>query len=286
MTVIKRNPDDPKPVVALGVENRSSDYLGKRVLRHYAVAPEVRVPGLSPFEAPESDTLGVFESADAVLDIAAAQDQIYRFQQESRQQVQAELAATRAKAKDDLQRELSTIRTDFERDLERQKARTMEEAYAKGFAKGEEDGKSQYAAAVRSVFSAVERVGKEKEAFLEKSQDEILALSLRAAKKMVLAELQQTPEALLGIVMDAIRRITDKDKVIIKLNHKDADAMRQHQDLILAQMPDIKSLEIHDDTRVEAGGCVIETRLGYIDATLETKVAILEKAFIKAAEDQ
>ena len=215
-----------------------------------------------------------------------SQEERYRFQQEAQQKVHAELAEIRAKAQSDLQRELADMRAKFDRELVQDKARTMEEAYAKGFAKGNEDGKSQYAAAVKGVFETVARIGKEKEAFLEKSQEEILALSLRAAQKMVLAELAQTPEALLGIVMDAIRRITDKDKVIIKLSAKDVDGMRQYQDRIFAQMPDIKSLEIHEDARVEEGGCVIETRLGYIDATLETKLAILEKVFLKTAEDE
>jgi len=286
MTVIKRNPNDTPPLTNLGLGLRTPDYMGKRVLRHYSVDPDVRVPGLSQMHDPEDDFAPLEPEPTPVIDIAAAQDQIHRFQQESRQKIQLELAETRTKAKDELQRELSKIRADFDQDLVKHKSKAMEDAYTNGFAKGEEDGKSQYAAAVKGVFEAVTRVGKEKEAFLEKSQEEILALSLRAAKKMVLAELTQTPEALLGIVMDAIRRITDKDKVIIKLSAKDADSMRQHQASIFAQMPDIKSLEIHEDARVEEGGCVIETRLGYIDATLETKVDILEKAFIKAAEDQ
>lgn len=286
MTVIKRNPNESTPVAKLGVGASVPDYMGKRVLRHYSVNPEVRIPGISQSEEKEDDFAPLEAEVTPVIDIAAAQDQIHRFQQESRQRIQIELADTRAKAKDELQRELAKLRADFDQELVRHKSKTMEEAYTKGFAKGEEDGKSQYASAVKGVFEAVVRIGKEKEAFLEKSQEEILALSLRAAKKMVLAELTQTPDALLGIVMDAIRRITDKDKVIIKLSAKDADGMRQHQASIFAQMPDIKSLEIHEDARVEEGGCVIETRLGYIDATLETKVAILEKAFIKAAEDQ
>jgi flagellar assembly protein FliH len=286
MTVIKRNPNDSPPAVGIGVGTRAPDYMAKRVLRHYAMDAAVRVPGVSQSDAEDGYIAPLEEHVAPVIDIAAAQDQIHRFQQESRQRIQLEVAETRAKAKDELQRELAQIRVDFDQDLVRHKSKTMEESYTKGFAKGEEDGKSQYASEIKGVFDAVARIGKEKEAFLEKSQEEILALSLRAAQKMVLAELTQTPEALLRIVMDAIRRITDKDKVIIKLSAKDADSMRQHQASIFAQMPDIKSLEIHEDARVSEGGCVIETRLGYIDATLETKVDILEKAFSKAAEDQ
>jgi flagellar assembly protein FliH len=285
MTVIKRNPNESKSVSRPDKGVRLPQDVGPRVLRNYVVNPDVLVPGQGSVTAEEAYAVAFEEPVVPMIDIAAAQDQIHQFQQESRQRIQAEVAETRRKAKDDLARELADMKADFERDLTQQKARVMEESYEKGFAKGEEDGKSQYAASIRDVFNAVERVGKEKEAFLEKSQEEILALSLRAAKKMVLAELTQSPDVLLGIVMDAIRRITDKDKVIIKLNSKDAAHMRQHQAAIFAQMPDIKSLEIHDDARVDEGGCVIETRLGYIDATLETKVTILEKAFAKAAED-
>lgn len=286
MTVIKRNPNEPFSAVQETAGGHVSEGGRRRVLRSYATNPNIRIAGaVSPHTGAEDVVMAPLPE-EGPIDIALAQEQLYRFQQESKQKVQAELNEMRAKAQSDLQRELADMRTKFDRELEYHKARTMEEAYTKGFAKGDEDGKSQYAAAVKGVFETITRIGKEKEAFLEKSQEEILALSLRSAKKMVLAELSQTPEALLGIVMDAIRRITDKDKVIIKLSAKDADNMRQHQASIFAQMPDIKLLEIHEDARIEEGGCVIETRLGYIDATLETKLAILEKAFVKAAEDQ
>ena len=284
MTVIKRNPNEPFFPAHETEGLRVSEGLPRRVLRDYATATEIRTVGALPrhTETEDGGTPPLSEEGLVVL----SQEERYRFQQEAQQKVHAELAEIRAKAQSDLQRELADMRAKFDRELVQDKARTMEEAYAKGFAKGNEDGKSQYAAAVKGVFETVARIGKEKEAFLEKSQEEILALSLRAAQKMVLAELAQTPEALLGIVMDAIRRITDKDKVIIKLSAKDVDGMRQYQDRIFAQMPDIKSLEIHEDARVEEGGCVIETRLGYIDATLETKLAILEKVFLKTAEDE
>jgi flagellar assembly protein FliH len=286
MTVIKRSPNEPMPAASSEAEGvRASEGVRRRVLRDYATHPEVRIAGILSKHAASDPLALVPLHEEGPIDIAAAQEQIYHFQQDAKQKLQVELADTRARAQADLQRELADMRAQFDRDLERHKAKTIEEAYTKGFAKGQEDGQSQYASAVRDVFAAVTRVGQEKQAFLANSQQEILALSLRAAQKMVLAEISQTPEALLNIVMDAIRRITDKDKVIIKFNSKDVDHMRQYQERILAQMPDIKSLEIHEDTRVDEGGCVIETRLGYIDATLATKVAILEKAFVKAAED-
>ena len=44
----------------------------------------------------------------------------------------------------------------------------------------------------------------------------------------------------------------------------------------------MKNLSILEDSQVEPGGCVVETNLGYVDARIETKLELLEKALIKA----
>ena len=94
------------------------------------------------------------------------------------------------------------------------------------------------------------------------------------------------PTAVREYVDQAIRRITDKDKVIIKTCPEDADFVRQHREEILEKMPDIRTLEVHEDPRVEQGGCIIETRLGFIDSSISTKLASIEAALFKVYNDR
>ena len=51
-------------------------------------------------------------------------------------------------------------------------------------------------------------------------------------------------------------------------------------------MPDIRTLEVHEDPRVEQGGCIIETRLGFIDSSISTKLASIEAALFKVYNDR
>lgn len=279
MTIIKRNKGVQLPFVV------SAPVLGNAspspVLRDYISAKSVRVAG-----SEHHVTLPTDGDSGRVLDSAEIQKKMAHFQEESRQRMQAEIAQMRVVAQAELQKDLANKKASFAQELAEEKTAVIEEAYAKGFAKGEADAKAQYASAIREVFDTITHISTEKQAFVKNSKEEILALSLHAAQKMMQAELKQDPAALMAIVLDAIRRITDKDRVLIKVNASDMDVVRQYQSLILEHMPDIKSLEVHEDARVEAGGCVIETRLGYVDATVLTKVSVLENAFSKVSEDQ
>jgi flagellar assembly protein FliH len=46
----------------------------------------------------------------------------------------------------------------------------------------------------------------------------------------------------------------------------------------------VKNFSILEDPGVEAGGCIIETNLGYVDARISTKLAVMQDALFKVAE--
>ena len=83
---------------------------------------------------------------------------------------------------------------------------------------------------------------------------------------------------------DALRRITEKDHVRIRVSVADAPHIREMRDDLLTLVDGIKNLEILDDRRVGDGGVVIETGAGTIDAKIETQLAEVERTLNHAID--
>ncbi|MFC1478932.1 FliH/SctL family protein, partial [Candidatus Margulisiibacteriota bacterium] len=75
--------------------------------------------------------------------------------------------------------------------------------------------------------------------------------------------------------------ITDRDQVIVKVNSIDLELVKRNRDRLASLIDGVKGFSIVEDTQVDAGGCIVETNLGYIDARIATKLETVEAAFMK-----
>ncbi len=189
-----------------------------------------------------------------------------------------QMAATQAQVDQYKAQQLSAVQSEM--------AAMRDQGYKDGFEQGQSKGLTEYTTQIRELVAVINDVTQNKRLFLESSEPELLKLAVKIAEKIVQNQVQVDQNALIAIVDQAIRRITDKDKVIIKTCPEDADFVRQHREEILEKMPDIRTLEVHEDPRVEQGGCIIETRLGFIDSSISTKLASIEAALFKVYNDR
>lgn len=170
--------------------------------------------------------------------------------------------------------------------IQSEMAELRDQGYKDGYAQGQAKGEGEYSDALIELADAINTVTENKRKFFEQSEPELLQLSLKIAEKIVQTQINLDQNTMIKIVNESIRRITDKDKVIIKVCPEDSDFIRQNREQILAKMPDIRTLEIEDDPRIERGGCIIETRLGFIDSLISTKLASVEAALFKVYNDR
>ncbi len=107
----------------------------------------------------------------------------------------------------------------------------------------------------------------------------VLPIALKAAKKIVSAELETSPQAILSIVMGTIKSVAQHKKVIIYVNKADFEAIESNKGKIKELFEAVESLSIRERDDVEQGGCVIETEIGIINAQLKDRWVTLEAAF-------
>ena len=110
-------------------------------------------------------------------------------------------------------------------------------------------------------------------------QKVILPLVLKAAKKIVGKELELKPEAIVDIVRQAIKPITQNHHIKIFVSKEDKDALEKEKKNLREIFEHIKTFIIEEREDITPGGCIIETEAGIINASLENQWRALESAF-------
>lgn len=171
-----------------------------------------------------------------------------------------------------------------------------EAAWQEGFHSGKEAGTDAVELALRREHDAQTRawraeidtlvaaIGQAREELWDAQEAEMLAFVMDIARQVVKTEVTQNPQVVAEVLHNALRRVTDKDQVRIRVSLPDAPAVRAMRDDLLNLLDGAKNLEIVDDRRIGPGGCVVETNAGTIDARMETQLDEVERALVHAAE--
>lgn len=174
----------------------------------------------------------------------------------------------------------------FRAELERERQQTLDAAYQQGIEKGKAEGLRAYEAKSLELVAGINALGQEKKRVLNQAKREILNLSTQIAEQILKSEISFNQAVSLNIVSEALGKITDKDHVTIRVAQADFEYINLNKDYLKEHIGDIKNLQIIEDQHASQGGCMIETDLGYIDATIETKVAAIKQAIFAVLEDE
>ena len=157
------------------------------------------------------------------------------------------------------------------------------QAYIRGFNKGEKagfDAAAEKIDALKGLLSeAVEALRRAQRQLQRDAEKEIVELALAVAGRVVGHEVKTNRDGVAAVVREALQKVENRDAVVIKINPADIDFLdRLHVPLAgFFSTPD--AVTIQADESVGAGGCVIESGGGDIDARLESRLRVVEEAF-------
>jgi flagellar assembly protein FliH len=197
-----------------------------------------------------------------------------------------QIEAEKNKIRKEAEQEIAKYKEQKKAEIDNDKTKVLEQAKQEGFEAGIKKGESQLNQKVKELFTAINQIEHERKETLSTDKQDILELAVTIAERIIESEISQRDDVLMNVIDDAISRITDKDKVIIRVNPSEAKLVKANRNHILDLMSDIKSLEVQEDYKVERGGCIIETNLGYIDATVTAKLDSIKQALFKVYEEE
>ncbi|HEY3020436.1 MAG TPA: FliH/SctL family protein [Solirubrobacteraceae bacterium] len=155
-------------------------------------------------------------------------------------------------------------------------ARALAAARAEGFAEGHSAGAAEASARVASAEEALRAAAAALAASREQVADDVeraaVDLALRVAEQVVGAAIAADPELVLKAVRGALRRLVERERVIVLVHPEDLDVVRAGLVPLTAELGGVEHFEVQAERRVARGGAVVRTGEGEVDASVQTKL--------------
>jgi len=197
-----------------------------------------------------------------------------------------EMALLKSQQRQDIEKEIQVYKQTAFQTIDQEKQDILDNAHSEGYESGKKEGEALLKEKVEEMLGTINAALKEKKALLVDAKKDVLELAIKTAERIIETEITTNQDVLYNIIAEALNKITDKDRVIIKINTKDAEYVRINLEKFKALMPDIKNLEIQEDANIDQGGCIIETQLGYIDSSVKTKLESIRQALFSIYQDE
>ncbi len=158
-----------------------------------------------------------------------------------------------------------------------------QEAYRRGYMEGEMAGRESSRRSLTPVINTLEEALKElariKRELRACAEKEAVELALAVARKIVCQEVSSNNQIVLNVVREALKRVENKEEIVIKINPSDLKALERIRCDSPELFREIGDVVFRGDPAMSSGGCVIETNLGDVDARIEKQLMAVEEAF-------
>jgi type III secretion system HrpE/YscL family protein len=136
---------------------------------------------------------------------------------------------------------------------------------------GVEEGRAEAGAALA-------RAAEVRQRRLLEVEEELAAVALEVARKILGEELAARPEAVAVLARRALEPVRGRREVALRVHPEDGPRVRAELPRLSALLERAPGLCLREDAAVGRGGVVVETEAGRVDARVEAQLALLEQS--------
>jgi len=157
------------------------------------------------------------------------------------------------------------------------------EAYARGKREGAEQMEKRFGGAVQGFTQALEELSQLRASILKNSADDMLRLVLAIAEQIIPCAVSLNPEIIHHTIVKALQAAVDSDTYHIKVNPEDLAVVMEKKPLLLASISGLRNITVEAVDGIARGGCLVESDLGEVDATIESQLEEIREKILRAA---
>ncbi len=161
-------------------------------------------------------------------------------------------------------------------------------SYDDGFSKGEkngyEEGKKRAEEMIRSMQEILNKVEDLWPKMTSEYEEKILQLVYRAAEKVVYGHIDIDNDIVKRAILNAFELIPKPLDATININPDDYEYIETTKENLFDNIKQLKSVSIVSNPSVSRGGCLIESRAGNADSSIEKRLESIKTSIISAAE--
>ena len=141
-----------------------------------------------------------------------------------------------------------------------------------GYQAGLEKAKIEYATTMLETLSKCNNY------YLE-VEKEMTAVVLDAVRKII--DTFNDTETTLNVVREALLRVVNQKHVTLYVHPDQVRHVREKVSTMLSHFHEVGYVNVMADIRLTSGGCILETEVGIIDASIDSQLDALKQAMVK-----
>lgn len=176
----------------------------------------------------------------------------------------------------------SAPQDDLQRRLEAEYRRGFEAARIEVEERLRQEFESRLSLEQERLSALMKSIGDQVGQHQERVESVALALACEVAKLIVKREVTVDNEVVLRQIREALPRVLGVERIKLRVNPRDEATVRAHCAAIHASSDSIRDVLVEPDEKIEAGGCVLESDTGNVDARLSTQLKQIEAALFES----
>ncbi len=168
---------------------------------------------------------------------------------------------------------------------EQSEAAIQKKAFTEGFDAGREagynEGKTEVNRLIERLHTMIERTMDKRQQILAETEQQIVDLVLLMTRKVVKVISENQRNVVTSNIIHALRKVKGRADVILRVNLADVGLTTEHTKAFLTAAENIKNITVVEDLSVDAGGCIIETDFGSVDARIASQLHELEQRILE-----
>jgi len=199
-------------------------------------------------------------------------------------------------AAEKIQMEQERIRSENEEMIEKARAEAAEiekQAYDRGFARGEEEGRTsgrvEFDDRMLQAANLIRELENARSDVHRRYEDDLLPLIKTMVDRLVNHEVSVNSQVIMACLRDAMEYVVARSMVKVHLHPIDLERINKMEQDDPQPLAGRQQVELVADPDISEGGCFLETEFGEIDVTLENRreqlYEAVDRAFQAALED-
>lgn len=160
----------------------------------------------------------------------------------------------------------------------------LKRSYAEGFAKGEkegfETGNQKADPVVERIQAILHEIDGLWQQLVQTYEEKIIQLVGRVSEKIVLGQVAVDHDMVKRVILDTFRIIPEPVEVTIDIHPEDIEHIENIKEEFFQQLKTLKHISLLPDPSVSPGGCRVKTRFGEVDATLESRLDVIQQTIM------
>jgi len=149
---------------------------------------------------------------------------------------------------------------------------------------GRNEALNEYRTKIESLLktwsSAIERWENDRTQMYMQAREDVLRFASAVAEKVIRRHIECDPKIIHDQIEEALQIISRPSSVIVSINPDDRGSTEDIVAKLLERFRNCEHIELQDNANISRGGCVVSTRDGTIDASIERQLQrIVETIF-------